>query len=138
MEDNKNGTVRDFVAVGDVEIKVIGGEAPILDSETPVRQILEQLVAKRAAALFAGAELEHHRADEYPAGGSADLGTVGAAADGGACHAEDLSDLSCAGRAGQPGGDRVGRHQLAGYHAGGAGGALPGAGGKVSGGCVPK
>ena len=25
MEDNKNGTVRDFVAVGDVEIKVIGG-----------------------------------------------------------------------------------------------------------------
>ena len=45
MEDNKNGTVRDFVAVGDVEIKVIGGEAPILDSETPVRQILEQLVA---------------------------------------------------------------------------------------------
>ena len=46
MEDGKNGTVRDFVAVGDVEIKVIGGEAPILDSEVPVRQILEQLVAK--------------------------------------------------------------------------------------------
>ena len=46
MEDGKNGTVRDFVAVGDVEIKVIGGEAPILDSQVPVRQILEQLVAK--------------------------------------------------------------------------------------------
>ena len=46
MEDGKNGMVRDFVAVGDVEIKVIGGEAPILDSEVPVRQILEQLVAK--------------------------------------------------------------------------------------------
>ena len=45
MEDGKNGTVRDFVAVGDVQIKVIGGEAPILDSQVPVRQILEQLVA---------------------------------------------------------------------------------------------
>ena len=52
MEDNKNGTVRDFVAVGDVEIKVIGGEAPILDSETPVRQILEQLVAKTGLPPF--------------------------------------------------------------------------------------
>lgn len=139
MEDNKNGTVRDFVAVGDVEIKVIGGEAPILDSETPVRQILEQLVAKnRASALFAGTELEHYRADEHPAGGSADLGAVGAAAGGGACHAEDLPDLSCIGRAGQPGGDRVGRHQLAGHYPGGTGSALPGAGGKVSGGYVPK
>ena len=33
MEAGKNGTVRDFVAVGDVQIKVIGGENPILDSE---------------------------------------------------------------------------------------------------------
>ena len=38
----------------------------------------------RASALFAGTELEHHRADEHPAGGSADLGAVGAAAGGGA------------------------------------------------------
>lgn len=52
MEDTKNGTVRDFVAVGDVEIKVIGGEAPILDSEVPVRQILEQLVAKTGLPPF--------------------------------------------------------------------------------------
>ena len=52
MEDCKNGTVRDFVAVGDVEIKVIGGEAPILDSEVPVRQILEQLVAKTGLPPF--------------------------------------------------------------------------------------
>ena len=52
MEDNKNGTVRDFVAVGDVQIKVIGGEAPILDSEVPVRQILEQLVAKTGLPPF--------------------------------------------------------------------------------------
>ena len=52
MEDNKNGTVRDFVAVGDVEIKVIGGESPILDSEVPVRQIMEQLVAKTGLPPF--------------------------------------------------------------------------------------
>ena len=52
MEDCKNGTVRDFVAVGDVEIKVIGGEAPILDSEVPVRQILEQLIAKTGLPPF--------------------------------------------------------------------------------------
>ena len=52
MEDSKNGTVRDFVAVGDVQIKVIGGEAPILDSQVPVRQILEQLVAKTGLPPF--------------------------------------------------------------------------------------
>ena len=52
MEDSKNGTIRDFVAVGDVEIKVIGGEAPILDSQIPVRQILEQLVAKTGLPPF--------------------------------------------------------------------------------------
>ena len=52
MEDAKTGTVRDFVAVGDVEIKVIGGDAPILNSEIPVRQILEQLVAKTGLPPF--------------------------------------------------------------------------------------
>ena len=52
MEDSKNGTVRDFVAIGDVQIKVIGGEAPILDSQVPVRQILEQLVAKTGLPPF--------------------------------------------------------------------------------------
>ena len=52
MEDGKNGMVRDFVAVGDVQIKVIGGEAPILDSQVPVRQILEQLVAKTGLPPF--------------------------------------------------------------------------------------
>lgn len=52
MEDGKNGTVRDFVAVGDVQIKVIGGEAPILDSQVPVRQILEQLIAKTGLPPF--------------------------------------------------------------------------------------
>ena len=52
MEDCKNGTVRDFVAVGDVEIKVIGEGAPILDSQVPVRQIMEQLVAKTGLPPF--------------------------------------------------------------------------------------
>lgn len=52
MEDCKNGTVRDFVAVGDVQIKVIGGDAPILDSQIPVRQMLEQLVAKTGLPPF--------------------------------------------------------------------------------------
>lgn len=52
MEDAKNGTVRDFVAVGDVQIKVIGSDAPILDSQIPVRQILEQLVAKTGLPPF--------------------------------------------------------------------------------------
>lgn len=38
--------VSDFVAVGDVSIRVIGADNQILDSEIPVRQLLEQLVAK--------------------------------------------------------------------------------------------
>ncbi len=52
MEDGKNGMVRDFVAVGDVEIKVVGSENPVLDSQTPVRQILEQLIAKTGLPPF--------------------------------------------------------------------------------------
>lgn len=36
----------DFVAVGDVSVKVIGSESPIPDSSVPVRQLLEQIVAK--------------------------------------------------------------------------------------------
>ena len=52
MEESQSGTVRDFVAMGDVQIKVIGGEAPILDSQVPVRQMLEQLVAKTGLPPF--------------------------------------------------------------------------------------
>ncbi len=40
------GPVKDFVAVGDVSIKAIGADNQILDSEIPVRQLLEQIVAK--------------------------------------------------------------------------------------------
>lgn len=39
-------TVKDFVAVGDVSVKVIGADCNVLDSEVPVKQLLEQIVAK--------------------------------------------------------------------------------------------
>jgi hypothetical protein len=52
MQETKNGRVRDFVAVGDVGIKVIGADNQILDSEVPVRQILEQLVARTGIPPF--------------------------------------------------------------------------------------
>lgn len=37
---------RDFVAVGDVSIKAIGPDNQMLESDVPVRQMLEQIVAK--------------------------------------------------------------------------------------------
>lgn len=36
----------DFVAVGDVSVKVIGAESAIPDSSVPVRQLMEQIVSK--------------------------------------------------------------------------------------------
>ena len=38
--------VKDFVAVGDVKVSVIGADNQVLDSEIPVRQMLEQIIAK--------------------------------------------------------------------------------------------
>ena len=52
MQSGKNGCVRDFVAVGDVDIRVIGADNQILDSEVPVRQILEQLIARTGIPPF--------------------------------------------------------------------------------------
>ena len=52
MQESRNGNVRDFVAVGDVEIRAIGADNQILDSEIPVRQILEQMVAKTGIPPF--------------------------------------------------------------------------------------
>ena len=52
MQAGREGSVRDFVAVGDVDIKVIGADSPVLDSEVPVRQILEQLVARTGIPPF--------------------------------------------------------------------------------------
>lgn len=47
--DNK---IRDFVAVGDVQIKVIGSDSSIPDSSVPVRQMLEQIIAKTGLPPF--------------------------------------------------------------------------------------
>jgi hypothetical protein len=52
MQSGKNGAVRDFVAVGDVDVRVIGADGQILDSEVPVRQILEQLIARTGIPPF--------------------------------------------------------------------------------------
>lgn len=52
MQSTKSGAVRDFVAVGDVEIKVIGADNQILDSEVPVRQIIEQIVSRTGIPPF--------------------------------------------------------------------------------------
>lgn len=52
MQSGKNGSVRDFVAVGDVDIKVIGADNQVLDSEVPVRQILEQLISRTGIPPF--------------------------------------------------------------------------------------
>lgn len=44
--------IRDFVAVGDVSIKAIGADNQILDSEVPVRQMLEQIISKTGIPPF--------------------------------------------------------------------------------------
>lgn len=44
--------IKDFVAVGDVRIQVIGADNQILDSNVPVRQMLEQIVAKTGIPPF--------------------------------------------------------------------------------------
>jgi len=52
MQATRDGAVRDFVAVGDVDIKVIGADGQVLDSQVPVRQILEQLIARTGIPPF--------------------------------------------------------------------------------------
>ena len=48
-----NGSeVSDFIAVGDVNIKVIGADNQILDRNIPARQMLEQIVAKLSIPPF--------------------------------------------------------------------------------------
>ena len=44
--------VKDFICVGDVDIKVIGADNQVLDTEVPVRQILEQIIAKTGLPPF--------------------------------------------------------------------------------------
>lgn len=52
MAASVHGEVRDFVCAGDVEIKVIGAENQLLNTEIPVRQLLEQMVAKLSIPPF--------------------------------------------------------------------------------------
>ena len=52
MQAGRDGAVRDVVCAGDVGIRTIGADNQILDSEVPVRQILEQLVAKTGIPPF--------------------------------------------------------------------------------------
>ncbi|MCL2033434.1 MAG: phage portal protein [Oscillospiraceae bacterium] len=46
MQSTSSGIIKDFVAVGDVEIKVIGADNQMIETEVPVRQMLEQIIAK--------------------------------------------------------------------------------------------
>lgn len=52
MNSAKYGQVKDFVAVGDVDIKVIGAENQLFDTNVPVRQLMEQIIAKLSIPPF--------------------------------------------------------------------------------------
>ena len=52
MNAAKYGSVKDFVAAGDVQIKVIGAENQLIDTEIPVRQILEQMISNLSIPPF--------------------------------------------------------------------------------------
>lgn len=52
MQAAQRGEIRDFVSVGDVSIRVIGAEGSMPPTEIPVRQLLEQLIAKLSIPPF--------------------------------------------------------------------------------------
>ncbi len=52
MQSTKNGSVRDFVALGDVEIRTIGADSRMPETEMPVREMLEQIVSKTGVPPF--------------------------------------------------------------------------------------
>lgn len=52
MQSSRAGSVRDFVAVGDVEVKVIGAESSIPDCQAPVRLLIEQLISQTGIPPF--------------------------------------------------------------------------------------
>ena len=52
MQSTRAGAVRDFVAVGDVEIKVIGAETSLPDCQAPVRLLVEQLISQTGIPPF--------------------------------------------------------------------------------------
>lgn len=89
--------VSDFVAVGDVQIKAIGADGQQMDSEVPVRQMLEQIVAKMGIpAVFAGAFVVLDGAHVEPAGGHADERADGVPQNFGAGGFEDLQNVAAA------------------------------------------
>ena len=97
MQDGRSGAVRDFVAVGDVEIKVIGADGKIF-GDAGTADFGAACRKNGAAAVYAGAELGLDRADVQAAGGSADLGAVGHPALRAAGLAADLRDVAAAER----------------------------------------
>ena len=52
MRAGAAGEIRDFICTGDVDIRVIGADNALLDTEVPVRQLLEQLIAKLSIPPF--------------------------------------------------------------------------------------
>lgn len=48
----RSSEVRDFVSLGELSVKAIGGDINIMDSQVPVRQMLEQIVAKMGIPPF--------------------------------------------------------------------------------------
>ena len=52
MNSARYGQVKDFVAVGDVDIRVIGAENQLFDTNVPVRQLMEQIIAKLSIPPF--------------------------------------------------------------------------------------
>lgn len=99
MQESRHGVVRDFVAVGDVQIKVIGADGQILDSEVPVQADSGAARGKDgASAVSAGAQLGVDRTDERAADRFADLRAVGNPPDGGAGFAADLQAVDAAAR----------------------------------------
>ncbi len=52
LQAAKCGEVQDFIAVGDVGIKVIGAENQLFDTNVPVRQLLEQIISKLSIPPF--------------------------------------------------------------------------------------
>lgn len=52
MNSTHSGQVKDFIAVGDVNIKTIGADNQVLDTDIPVRQLLEQLLSKLSIPPF--------------------------------------------------------------------------------------
>lgn len=52
MHSSADGIVKDFVAVGDIDIKVIGAENQLIDAEIPTRLLLEQILSKLSVPPF--------------------------------------------------------------------------------------